>query len=77
MTSVRTKDPYKRMGDVDGVSLGSDEGPDAGWQGDSHSERAIVPLAGKGAIVKTETTVVRSEAISPAHKGRESWSPGY
>ena len=63
---------YNRMGDEDNVSIGSNERTEAGWHGDANSVRAIIAPAGKG-IVKTETTIVRSEIMFEENKERESW----
>ncbi|KAF2123687.1 hypothetical protein P153DRAFT_303557 [Dothidotthia symphoricarpi CBS 119687] len=71
MKSARTR-TYNRMENEDNVSIGSDERVEAGWYGDASSARAIIPLDGKG-IVKTETTVIRSEIVKEDGKERGDW----
>lgn len=58
--SQHTTKAYNRMDD-DGVSVGSEERPNAGWQADGLSERGIVSPTGVGRITKTQSFVVESE----------------
>jgi hypothetical protein len=59
----------------DNVSIGSEERIAAGWQGDKDSGRGILPpvAVAPGNIIKTETTVVRSEAAAGDDKDRARW----
>jgi hypothetical protein len=74
-----TRKKYSRMGD-DEVSIGSDERQ---WENDAGSERFMVSptpvldrkLSAAGSILKTETTVIVSEAASESDTTgeRDSW----
>ncbi|KAH7095342.1 hypothetical protein FB567DRAFT_601183 [Paraphoma chrysanthemicola] len=71
-----TKSAYNRMED-DNISVGSDERTAAGWHTDRDSERGIVAPIEAGKIMKTETTVVRSDVVDVDKRERESWKVGF
>lgn len=67
---------YNRMNE-DNISIGSEERIAAGWQGDKDSGRGILPPVAPGNIIKTETTVVRSEAAAGDNKEVARWEVGF
>lgn len=76
ISSKRTKKVYNRMDD-DGISIGSEERAEAGWQGDQTSDKGILAPVAPGKIVKTETTVVSSEVMNGDRRTSASWKPGF
>jgi hypothetical protein len=60
----------------DNISVGSEERTAAGW-GDKDSGRGILPPVAPGNIIKTETTIVRSEAAAGDDKEMAKWEVGF
>ncbi|KAF1920382.1 hypothetical protein BDU57DRAFT_534164 [Ampelomyces quisqualis] len=73
--SKATKNRYDRMDDGH-ITLTSQEVTRAAWLDYHGSESGFVAPNERVQIVKTETTVIRSDALDKIDKSRESWRIG-
>jgi hypothetical protein len=72
--SKATKNRYNRMDDE--IILTSQEIMRAAWLDDLNSESGVVVGVGRGQIIRTERTVIRSDALDVVDEGRASWRIG-